>query len=602
MNNIGPPVPDKLLSATHSKVFETSSSIAFKTERTPSDWFATFCLFTSKFFIYLIGISLVTVGLLFLGDGKIVNNGILLVMTTLISTGLLIFEFKKYFSTPNYLLAIYSLTVLVLFAAATFITGKLYDKSWDGMAYHQVGILELSKGWNPFYEQLPEQHLQSKLLNKEVNLHLYVNHYGKGMETFSAVLMAATGNIESGKVFHIILFLSSFCSLLYVLLRLNFRNKWWAGVLAFAAAFNPITVNQLFSYYIDSAVGALFLILIVNFVLLVLADDKKESKTPAFISIFLCVIILMNIKFTGVIYLAWLSAVFIGLLVYLKKSTLIKRFLSVVIPAGVVAVCVAGFNPYITNTVNFGHPFYPIAGDNKTDVIINMMPTPLEGANRFEKFFMSTFSRTDNSVKRDDQKIEYKIPFTFSVQELKTLQSEGVRLGGFGVLWSGILCVSVLLFGWLMFGLQSRERIFLIAITVAILGAVFINPVSWWARLVPQLWLFPVVVLVFMMLCIDKPMVRLGGRAITLLMIANASLILLTYSYSVYTSTQAANQVFSELHKAQKPVYAFFDIFTPNALKLEARNIPYIKVEKFQDLPCDEASNILKIEFCEGSK
>lgn len=556
-----------------------------------------FILFIAKFFIYLVGNTLILAGIVFLAGGSLAGNAFVFWIALIITMCLMGWEFKKLFKVATSALMIYMIFTLLLISVCTFLDGKIYDKSWDGMAYHQIGILELSEGWNPFYEQIPDRPQASKYFNYKVNLSLWVNHYGKALETFSAVLMGTTGNIESGKVFHLLLFFSAFCYVLYLLVVLKFINNPWGIVLAFAAAFNPITVNQLFSYYLDTAVGSLVLLLIVLLILLIDSGGKNESNWSAYISLFFVMIVLINIKFTGAVYLAWFGFVFVCVILYLRLSRLIKRFFSVAIPAGLIAIFIAGFNPYITNTIHHGHPLYPIAGKNSVDVIRNMIPEPLEGHNRFTKFAMSTFSKTDNSKKEKNQTIEYKIPFTFSVNELKTLQSEGVRLGGFGIFWSGIFCLTLLFLTLILFQLRGRQRFYLIVLLVAILGSVFINPASWWARFVPQLWLFPIVICAFL-LAANKKWFNRFGQVLVLLLIANSAATAVTYFYSVYSSTTGANKALSQLRKNDKPVIVYFDIFTPNVKKLEANNIRFVKVEEPGGLPCREPEQFLKIELC----
>lgn len=559
-----------------------------------------FSLFFAKFSIYLIANALIVSGVVFLSGGDLAGNGSVFWITLIITICLIAWEFRKLLNISNSILTLYLISTLLLIMMGTFLVGKIYDKSWDGMAYHQIGILELSEGWNPFFEQLPDRPTTSKYFDYKVNLSLWVNHYGKALETFSAVLMGATGNIESGKVFHLLLFISAFCYVMYLVIKLKFVNNLWGIVLAFAAAFNPITVNQLFSYYLDTAVGSLLLLLIVQLILLVYEEKQNERNWSGYIFLFFIIIILTNIKFTGAIYLAWTSFVFICLILYLRITPLIRRFLTIAISAGVVAILLAGFNPYVTNTLHHGHPLYPIAGKNSIDVLRNMIPEPLENRDRLTKFMMSTFSKTDNSKKEKDQTIKYKIPFTFSINELKTLQSEGVRLGGFGVFWSGIFCLTLFFVCLLIYQLRGKERFYLLVLLIAILGSVFINPASWWARFIPQLWLFPIVICAYL-LAANKKWFNRFGQVLVLLLIANSAAIALTYFYSVYSSTTGANKMLNQLKKSNQPVTVYFDIFTPNAKKLESKNIRFVKVDQHNSLPCGEPAEFLKIELCAGN-
>lgn len=563
----------------------------------PRTTLLSFLLFFSKTILYFTGTTLIIAGLFFLSKQDIHNNGLVVALTLITVLTLLTWEFRAYYKLSAARLMVYAAASLLLIASLTLLMGSIYDKSWDGMGYHQIGILELSKGWNPFYEQLPHEPQQSRYFDREIVLNLWVNHYGKALETFSAVLMAVTGNIESGKVFNILLLLSAFCSVFHLLNRLNFAGTAWNLLLAFTATFNPIAVNQLFSYYLDGALGSLILILICHLILLLRTGEKQE-RSSAFISIFFISVIIINLKFTGLIYHAWICLIFLGVAVYLKQSGLLARFLAVATISGLAAILIAGYNPYVTNTIHAGHPFYPLAGKNKVDAMVHMTPAPLKRHNGFGKFLGSNFSRCDNYGATGDRTLEYKVPFTFTTRELKIFQSEGIRLGGLGPLWSGIFCLTIVLLVIALATLKGRSRIHLLILVLCIAGSVAINPAAWWARFIPQLWLVPVIVLTFLLFAQRKYLLQLVSKAAVVLLIANSALIAGVYFYSVYASTRSANKVFEDLRKTTEPVFVYFDIFTPNEKKLEANNISFVKVKQLSELPCDSAMQILKIDYC----
>lgn len=562
-----------------------------------SDPTLCFILFFSKAILYFTGTVLIVAGLFFLADLEIHNNSLVMLIALVTVITVLTWEFKTFYRLAVARLAVYNMASLLIIAGLTLAMGAVYDKSWDGMAYHQIGIVELSRGWNPFYEQLPYEAQNSKYFNREIVLNLWINHYGKALETFSAVMMTLTGSIESGKVFNVLMLLCAFCSLFWLLTRLNLMGRWWNLVVATAATFNPIAVNQLFSYYLDGALGSLILILMCQLIML-FRTGNQEERWPAYLSIFFSSIILINLKFTGLIYHAWICLVFLCLIIYLKQFGMLRRFVAVATVSGLVAVLIAGFNPYVTNTLRAGHPFYPLAGKNKVDAIVHMTPKPLKGQNTFGKFLISNFSRCDNLGETSDRAVAYKIPFTFSLQELKIFQSEGIRLNALGPLWSGIFCVTLILLVITFIRLKGIGRVYLLALVTSVVGAVAINPASWWARFIPQLWLLPVIVFAFLLFAQTKGMLRFICKTAMVLLIANTALIAGVYFYSVYTSTRSANKVFETLRKSTTPVFVYFDIFTPNEKKLEANSISFVKVQRLDELPCDSTMQILKIDYC----
>jgi hypothetical protein len=154
-------------------------------------------------------------------------------------------------------------------------------------------------------------------------------------------------------------------------------------------------------------------------------------------------------------------------------------------------VLVLGYNPYVTNMREGLHPFYPVLGPNRIDVMAENTPPILlnHGYNRVEKFLISFFSQTESHTANPTR---MKIPFTVSRQELKSLSLPDSRTGGWGVLFSGVLLGSLALF-LMVRGWRNNAPILMILALIAVTG--FINPECWWARYAPQIGLLPVFLL-----------------------------------------------------------------------------------------------------------
>jgi hypothetical protein len=158
----------------------------------------------------------------------------------------------------------------------------------------------------------------------------------------------------------------------------------------------------------------------------------------------------------------------------------------------VAAIClgvlVLGFDPYVTNVRQGLHPFYPVMGSNRIDVMTHNTPPVLLHRNRPLKFLISFFSQASDV---ETWKV-IKIPFTVSKQELHSLAAPDVRLGGWGVFFSGVTLGSLALF-LLMKGWRRNASLVLALVLVA--ATSFINPECWWARYAPQIALLPVFLL-----------------------------------------------------------------------------------------------------------
>lgn len=559
---------------------------------------SVFLIFFSQIIIYLIGLPILISTSIFLFGGHIYNNSVIIILAVLLSIILITWHFKKLYALTVFQLLRNFFWSFLIIGTSTIVVGKFYDKSWDGLTYHQMAVLELSQGWNPFYEKLPDSGLHSRYTGRIENMNLYINHYAKGSEIFAGVLMGATGNVETGKIFNLLLMLSAFSCVLHLLLKLKQQTNFWILITAVAAAFNPIAVNQLFSYYVDGAIGSLLLLLICHFVFLLSGDQKRELSM--LVTVFFIIVILINLKFTGPVYLAWIGAVFMGLNLYLRQMHRASKFMITAIAAGATAVLIVGFNPYVLNTYHYGHPLYPIAGENKIDVISGVMPEEFENSNALQKFIKSTFAQCDNFDKVDVGKtITYKIPFSVTIPEIKTFQSEATRLSGFGVLWSGIFCISVLSSIVLVLKLKGKTRIYFITLLIGILGSVITNPESWWARFVPHLWLFPVITCIFLMLERENKVMHVIGKSVLIFMLANTTIIGFSYSYAAYANTKKANHYFDSAKKSDSPVFVYFDIFLPNIRKFEDRNIPFVRIHNYTELPCENKATILKMQVCD---
>jgi hypothetical protein len=367
---------------------------------------------------------------------------------------------------------------LLLLGGFIILSACFYDRSFDGQAYHMEAIIQLGAGWNPFHELLPDS----------VNQAIWVNHYGKGMETVQAAIFCSFHNIEAGKATNIMLWAGSLFVTLSLICKLEHLSLRKALLISTLLACNPIVFNQLISYYVDGALASVLLYLLVTGILII-----KKPEPRYFLLLAAVVILLINIKFTAFLYLGlYIGGMLVYLVFYKRKSAYTRLFYTVLI-AGLIAV-LAGFNPYITNTMRFGHPFYPLMGEHKVDIIhaINL-PVGFEDKGGTERFFITAFGRTDNIYPQSKFEPEFKIPFTFNKIDISNAGVVDTRIGGFGPWYSGILILSLVLLFILYFRAGSTlffKRIVLLSLLIIL--SIILMPESWWARYIPQFWFLPV--------------------------------------------------------------------------------------------------------------
>ena len=107
------------------------------------------------------------------------------------------------------------LSICILFFTI-MIANVFYDNTWDGNTYHKEMIGLMKNGMNPVY-------------NSESG-DIWVQHYARAVETFSAVIYSFTGNIESGKALNFIFILILFLSHIR---KTTFANQNFKSVLLF---------------------------------------------------------------------------------------------------------------------------------------------------------------------------------------------------------------------------------------------------------------------------------------------------------------------------------------------------------------------------------
>jgi hypothetical protein len=384
-----------------------------------------------------------------------------------------------------------------------FISGKIYDLSYDGNAYHKDAIALLKNGWNPVYESSEDFYKRSDLRDQEfINSHaLWEDHYAKAGWIVGSSIYINTNNIETGKAINLLMMFVCF-SLIFSYLYIRLKSILLPFVIALLAAVNPISIVQVFSFYNDGLLGMTLFALITA---MVMFYDKKRkiSDSEAYIWIFSLLVICVNIKFTGLglagLYCALIYTLFV--IRKLKKGKYIEILKPTIVFAvsAIIAICLVGSSSYVKNTIDHGHPFYPLFGEEKVDIITAMQPSSFGDMGNNEKLFFALFSETDNIMAFMDKQPQLKIPFTTSNDEIKRLIDTDMRIGGFGVWFSGIFILSIIicLVSFAKY-YEKRKKIFIIIspIFLLTLALMFLLTDGWWARYSPHIYLFVILSLI----------------------------------------------------------------------------------------------------------
>ncbi|AIG27752.1 hypothetical protein EGH10_19355 [Brevibacillus laterosporus] len=464
----------------------------------------------------------------------------------------------------------------LVFGVSWYVSTATYDLSWDGQTYHQEAIILLKNGWNPVHDQplLTITDTQKFDNPSEESLrtpfYLWINHYTKGPWILDAVMYKLTDNIEGSKMFNFILLFASFFLCLAAILNAYPEKKRRAVFFSLLLACNPVVIAQLVTFYIDGQLASLVLIICSLGYLLF-------KRFNAWIVVGLCsaIILLTAIKFTALVYAVLLCGGLLVLFFLYDKHRHWKKLLLSLVACGLVAVTIVGYNPYVTNFLAKGHPFYPLAGEHAVDIMTANSPADFKGKNPFEKFFVSLFAKSENITRPNESTMKW--PFTIAFEEFQAFVGADARVAGFGPLFGGaVLVTCVVSLALFLRNRQLAKPVFLLS--GIILLTVFINPESWWARYVPQLWFVPILIAMVGFES-EKQFVKYGSWLLICTLSINLLLVGATQAIAQSFLNVQVNIQLHEMKKSKLPVLVDFQHFHSNRIRLEKAEIEFIEAK-----------------------
>lgn len=276
-----------------------------------------------------------------------------------------------------------------------------------------------------------------------------------------------------------------------------------AALISAIVTFNPISVSQLYSNYVDGSMGVLLIILLLYMTMLLKID--RQDKTARWITTCSAVFaasLAINLKFTGLVHVLIVFACY-GMYVLLKKdSRRILEFGAIGLLTVMLGLGVIGATSYGKNLATHGNPFYPLLGKGSVNFIKAEEPIGFEDDSDLKKFIKSNLSATtqvNRNISKEVGPPKIKPPFSISPKEIETLRYVDVRQGGYGVWFGGALLVAVFGSMYLAFTYRLKSRKIspeLVLPCLPIILAIFFVDATWWARYLPHLIVFPVLVVV----------------------------------------------------------------------------------------------------------
>lgn len=416
-----------------------------------------------------------------------------------------------------------SIAFLILIILTT-ISSYIYDFSCDGNAYHKLAIGYIKNGWNPTFYNSSDFNTINKIVPNDYQS-IWIDHYAKASWLFGATIYSLTNNIESAKVITLLMMATIFC-LTFDYLHKRFLKRWQSFFVALVISFNPITCAQFFTNYVDALLGLSVYTLL--FFLTVISDKKYNmNKQQKWIGLFCSIILCINIKFTGT---AFAGVYCIGFyILWLFKGYKDGRLKKVVINTSLfftisvlISVCLVGYSTYIRNFLDHGNPLYPLYGNGSVDIITGQQPKLYKDMNGMEKYINQLFSKTDNILADSDRSPQYKVPFTVHRDELKSIYGPDVRISGYGVLFSGIITLSIIILTVSLAKLyRCNKEWFNICSVILAVSLIFtiLFKESWWARYAPQIYIMPVFALIFLFINLNNLKIKFNKFLASLFLI-----------------------------------------------------------------------------------
>lgn len=510
-------------------------------------------------------------------------SGLNLVLAVLVTAGFLWLGVRRSFYHHKIKIFIsLALTLVLIFYVCLSISNWFYDISYDGQTYQQEGVIQLAQGWNPILQKTGHQPIYQIL---------WLESYPKGPWIEAAALYRVTGHIEQGKVFNLLLLIASFCLSWAALLTLNPGKKiraWWLSLLL---SFNPVSINQALTFYVDGQLASLLLALAALGYLLYNRKHLLISIQVAFVA---GIVMAINVKFTAVAYAFILGLGPVWWLFKDRNMRMVRRVSGLVLAGYVLGLLLVGYNPYVLNTWQHGNPFYPLAGSGTVDIMGGNMPGNFQGLNRLEKLAAATFSKTEDVYA--PATTTFKIPFTVSQDELEASSLPDTRIAGFGPLTGGIVLLAMVIV-MISFWWQRRETWQMAGVILVIFISAVVNPEVWWARYAPQLWIIPVLAAV-LAVYLEQPLMMKGLGWLLLLVIAGNITLTSVYCFSYqYVVNRQLKEQLAALAQRREPILVKFTNSYSNRIRLTEAGIYFQLVKQ---LPCNKVSRLVGSDtvFC----
>ena len=190
----------------------------------------------------------------------------------------------------------------------------------------------------------------------------------------------------------------------------------------------------------------------------------------------------------------------------------------------------------------------------------------------------------------DPTSYRIKIPFQVQSMEFSSFRhlNPDHRAGGFGPWMSGAFMIScvVLLLMWIQ---KSKSRSDLRFWLAVILATVLLFPEPWWARLVPQAWLIPLLIVAYGCQPTNRRVTQRLAQILLLIVSVNAGMVLYEHARGQIAIQSAMNRTMLALQKLPQPVPVYFSNFHAAVFRFRDYGVEYV------DTPASNCPRYLKM-------
>jgi hypothetical protein len=469
-------------------------------------------------------------------------------------------------------IGIFAITAVLIAIAGIAIFSHTYDTSYDGQSYHQSAISSMMHGWNPMRDmQLPQPIIQGEI---------YVHGYPKLYWEFYASFAKMGDSLDAATVLNIIPFIVALVCVYYLLSSVLRLDKW-ALPLTLLGVVSIYFAQQVFSFMAD---GTSYEFGIAAIALLAAMFITKKAPLKLIIPFVGLLIILLAIKFNNAPLVIILSL--FGLLHFYKTRAYQNTKTLAVIGSAIVCAFLVLWSPFITNYTRHGSPIYPMnLLAPKSNLRYDNIPSNIRKADSVQLLFYGIFSSTQPSsagdVKSLDNVAMLKLPFTFTARELESTDDFLGRVGSGGVLFSGAVVASILLFVIMLTklnGSKDEKIIGYIILCVSILIVLgLVNPVANKLRYAPFITLLPLLIVIGSLLITRSKdwLIAATRWVVVITIVANIFLFSISIISQRMNEFDAINKQDRMLQTAQQPIGLISRAFSSIAYRLDERGIKY---------------------------